>query len=76
MEYYITFTSIKYYDWTNVRQWIWMFKIKKHVRGFMCRIFGIYINVQEKQATCKLIKIWQERYNNGITASVVTGSRA
>lgn len=34
-----------------------MFKKYNYVKGFIIRIFGVYINVRERNATEKLIEI-------------------
>lgn len=53
----IYFCSIKGYNINNIHQWIWMFRKYKFVKGFIIRIFGVYINVREKNATNKLISL-------------------
>jgi len=55
MKINISYISTKHYDRTNIMQWAWMFKKYKYVSGFIMRIFGVYINVREKNATEKLI---------------------
>jgi hypothetical protein len=55
MKINISYISTKYYDRTNITQWMWMFKRYKNVKGFIMRIFGIYFNVRENNATEKLI---------------------
>jgi hypothetical protein len=57
MKINVNYISIKHYDRTNITQWMWMFKRYTYVKGFTMRIFGIYINVRESNATEKLIKI-------------------
>lgn len=47
--------STKHYDRTTILQWVWIFKRYKYVKGFIMRIFGIYINVCENNAFEKLI---------------------
>lgn len=37
--------------------YFFMFKKYKHVKGFIVRIFGIYVNVREDMALQKLIEI-------------------
>jgi len=54
----VSYISTKYYDRRNIIQWIFMFKRYTAVRGFIMRIFGIYINVRENNATEKLIKLF------------------
>lgn len=44
----ISYTSIKHYDITNIRWWIFAFRKYGHVKGFIMRVFGIYINFREK----------------------------
>ena len=48
--------STKYYNKSNIIQWVWMFRKYKYVKGFVMRIFGVYINVRESNATEKLIE--------------------
>lgn len=60
MKINISYCSTTYYDKTNITQWMWYFKRYENVKGFICRIFGIYINVRENNATEKLIKIATE----------------
>ena len=55
MKVNISYISIKHYDTSNIMKWIWMFKPYKHVKGVIIRIFGIYINIRENNATQKLI---------------------
>ena len=56
----ISYISTRYYDRTNIIQWIWMFKRYKYIKGFIMRIFGVYINVRENNAFNKLIEIGKE----------------
>lgn len=56
----ISYISTKYYDRTNIVQWMFMFKRYTAVRGFIMRVFGIYFNVRENNATEKLIKLFIE----------------
>jgi len=60
MKINVSYTSTKWYDRTNITQWMWMFKRYTHVRGFILRVFGVYINVRENNATEKLIKLFRE----------------
>lgn len=53
----VKFISTKYYDRTNIGQWFWYFKPYTFVNGFIMRIFGVYFNVREDNATEKLIEI-------------------
>lgn len=57
MKININYCSIKHYNKTNITQWMWMFKQYKYVNGFIVRIFGVYINIRESNATEKLIRI-------------------
>ena len=52
----ISYCSTKHYDKTNITQWVWMFKKYKNVKGFIMRIFGVYVNIRENNATEKLIE--------------------
>jgi len=40
---------------------MWMFKRYTYVKGFIMRIFGVYINVREDYATEKLISLARNR---------------
>lgn len=57
MKININYISIKHYDRTNIMQWVWWFDKYKYIKGFKIRLFGVYINVRENNATEKLIKI-------------------
>ncbi len=64
MKISVSYTSTKYYDITNIMQWVWKFKRYRCVKGFIMRIFGIYINIRENNATEKIIKKVQARWNS------------
>lgn len=55
----ISYTSRKYYNRSNILQWVWTYKPYIFVEGFILRIFGVYINVREDNATDKLIKLFK-----------------
>lgn len=55
MKINVNYISTSHYNRTNIGQWMWMFKRYAFARGFIVRIFGIYINVRENNATEKLI---------------------
>lgn len=57
MKISISYISPKYYNINTINQWMWMFKKYNYVKGFIIRIFGVYINVRERNATEKLIEI-------------------
>lgn len=40
--------------------WYFMYNKYKNVNGFICRIFGIYFNIRENNATEKLIKQFRD----------------
>lgn len=40
----------------EIKQWIWMFKWYTACYGFITRIFGVYINVRENDATNKILE--------------------
>ncbi len=61
MKVNISYCSTKYYDRTNITQWMWMFKRHKYIKGFIMRIFGVYFNVRENNAFEKLLGIWKEQ---------------
>lgn len=42
------------------KEWFFMFKRYTAVNGFIIRIFGVYFNVRENNATEKLIKLFKE----------------
>ena len=56
MKINVSYMSTKYYNKSNIIQWVWMFRKYKYVKGFVMRIFGVYINVRESNATEKLIE--------------------
>lgn len=60
MKINIDYISTKHYDRTNIVHWMFMFKRYTAVKGFIMRIFGIYINARENNSTEKLIKLFQE----------------
>jgi hypothetical protein len=53
----IQYISLKYYDRKSIMQWVFYFKRYTYVKGFVMRIFGVYINVRERDAYNKLLKI-------------------
>lgn len=55
MKLNIKYISTKHYDRKNIIQWVWMFKKYSYIKGFILRIFGIYINVRESNAYEKII---------------------
>ena len=61
MKINVSYISTKYYDRTNIIQWMFMFKRYTAVKGFIMRIFGLYVNVRENNATEKLIKLFISR---------------
>lgn len=61
MKINISYCSTKHYDRTNITQWMWMFKRYTNIKGFIIRIFGVYINVREKGAFEKLIGIHKNK---------------
>jgi CRISPR/Cas system-associated protein endoribonuclease Cas2 len=56
MKINVSYTSWKHYDRSSISQWMWMFKRYTLVRGFIMRVFGIYINVRESNAAEKMIR--------------------
>lgn len=60
----VSYISTKYYDRKNIMQWVFMFKRYTAVKGFIMRIFGVYVNVRENNATEKLIKLFIETRRN------------
>ena len=61
MEKSISFTNIKYYNISNIHQWIWTFKKYNNIKGFIFRFFGIYINIRENNSFDKLMNLWKNR---------------
>jgi len=51
------YCSRKYYNKSNIKQWLWTFQKYQYVNGFIARLFGFYINVREDDATEKLINL-------------------
>lgn len=37
--------------------WFWTFKRYRYIKGFILRVFGVYVNVRESNAMDKLIGI-------------------
>lgn len=56
----VSYISTKWYDRSSIAQWMWWFERYRYIRGFKMRIFGVYINVRENNATEKLIKLAHE----------------
>lgn len=56
MKVNIYYCPISDYNKTNITQWAFMFRRYKFINGFVMRVFGIYINIREKNATQKLLK--------------------
>lgn len=57
MDISISYNPTIYYNKSNIIQWAYMFEKYTYIKGFKLRLLGIYINVREKNATEKLIKI-------------------
>jgi hypothetical protein len=53
----VDITYIKRSKSNSFVKWMWYFRTYKFVRGFMLRIFGVHINIRERNATEKLIRI-------------------
>lgn len=60
MKVNISYVSTKYYDAHSIIQWAWMFKKYRHVKGFILRVFGVYLNIRENRSTEKLTKLFVE----------------
>ena len=56
-----SYISTKNYDRTNIIHWVWMFRRYTYVKGFVMRIFGIYINVRENNAREKMIEQFKKK---------------
>ena len=61
MKINIKYISRKYYDKSNIWQWVWTWKRYKYVKGLIIRIFGVYVNIRENNTFEKLIKITQDK---------------
>lgn len=61
MKINISYTSISHFNLSSVHWWVFMFKRYTYINGFIIRIFGVYINVREKDATDKLLKIAKQQ---------------
>jgi hypothetical protein len=61
MKININYVSRKWYDITNISSWFWYYKQYTHIKGLNIRIFGVHINIREKNATEKLIVRWRQR---------------
>ena len=57
MEIDISFTSLKWYNLSNLKFWVWYYKPYTNIKGFIFRIFGVYLNVKEDNSLNKLIEI-------------------
>ncbi len=58
MKINISYTNPKYYpNIKSLRYWLFYFKKYRYVKGFILRIFGVYFNIREKNASLKLITI-------------------
>jgi hypothetical protein len=47
MKLSISYCKLKYYNINNISQWIFMFKKRKYLNGFIMRIFGVYFNYHD-----------------------------
>lgn len=54
MKISITYMSYKKYGKDCGPGWFYYFKKYKNIKGFILRIFGIYINIRERDALKKL----------------------
>lgn len=54
------FKTINTYKFKTILNWIYWFRKYEYVSGFMIRLFGIHVDVREKNATEKLIKLARE----------------
>lgn len=61
MQINLYYISTKHYTWRSINQWMFWFSRYNYIKGFKMRIFGVYINVREDNATQKLLKIAHER---------------
>lgn len=61
MQINVQYTSRKYYDKSNINQWVWHFRKYQFIKGFNMRILGVYINVRERNALEKLIGIQKQK---------------
>lgn len=57
-------TDIGFNKFYPSRYWFFHFRKYRYVKGFNGRIFGIYFNVRENNATEKLIAIWKKMNKN------------
>jgi hypothetical protein len=66
MKMKIDISYMHYKKYGNIcgHYWFFMFKRYTFVKGFIVRIFGVYINFREKNAFEKLIKINKKWYEN------------
>lgn len=56
----ISYNKLSLWKGCAIRQkfsYLFMFKKYKYIKGFIVRIFGIYVNVREDMALQKLIEI-------------------
>lgn len=57
MKISVSYCSTKHYPKGTLGQWAFMYKKFTYVKGFILRLFGVYIHVIEPNATEKLIQI-------------------
>ena len=55
MKINIKYCSRKDYNKETINQWFFMYRPYKNVKGFIVRIFGVWINICENNATNILI---------------------
>jgi len=51
----------KWSDWSCFKAWVYTFRKYTFVKGIIIRVFGVYVNIREKNATEKIIRIAHER---------------
>lgn len=57
----ITYVSIRHYNLSNIRYWIWHSRKYTNVKGITFRILGLNFNIREKDAREKLIAIFKAK---------------
>lgn len=57
MKINIDYISTKHYNWSNIGWWVWYYKPYTYVKGFNIRLFGLHLNIREKNTSEKLLAV-------------------
>lgn len=58
MKISINYCSIMHYNKSTIIQWVYYFKKYTYIKGFIIRIFGLYINISLKKVGEKVENIF------------------